>query len=93
MTALLRLSVGNQFGMDPEEIKSILREAHPAVRVTASSSFPARRKDRGRIRRELDKVDRFLAELEAECGWRPEVLEYGPGLPVQYFEGRGRSGP
>ena len=94
VTALLRLSVGNQFGMDPEEIKSILRENHPAVRVTGIQLFSGtQKKTGGRIRRELDKVDRFLDELEAECGWRPEVLEYGPGLPVQYFEGEADPAP
>lgn len=85
---LLRLTMGNQFGMDPEEIKAILRENHPCVRVEGIQFFSGtQKKAPGRILRELSQLDDFVAELKADCSWSPAMLEYGPGLPVQYFEG------
>ena len=88
VSVLLRLTMGNQFGMDPEEIKAILRESHPGIHVEGIQFFSGtQKKAPGRILRELSQLDDFLAELKADCSWSPAMLEYGPGLPVQYFEG------
>ena len=77
VTALLRLSVGNQFGMHPEEIKSILREAHPAVRVTGIQLFSGtQKKTGGRIRRELDKA----GPLPGRVGGRVRLASRGAGI-------------
>lgn len=85
---LLRLTMGNQFGMDPQEIKAILRNPTSGVQVEGIQFFSGtQKKAPGRIQRELDHLDDFLTELEQECGWRAGMLEYGPGLPVRYFEG------
>lgn len=88
VTVLLRLSMGNQFGMDPEEIKAILHGRDPFAQVEGIQFFSGtQKKAPGRIQRELSHLDEFLTELEEDCGWKPGMLEYGPGLPVRYFEG------
>lgn len=88
VSVLLRLTMGNQFGMDPEEIKAILHGRDPFARVEGIQFFSGtQKKAPGRILRELSQLDDFLTELEADCSWSPAMLEYGPGLPVQYFEG------
>lgn len=88
VSVLLRLTMGNQFGMDPEEIKAILRESHPGIHVEGIQFFSGtQKKAPGRILRELSQLDDFLTELKEDCSWSPAMLEYGPGLPVQYFEG------
>lgn len=85
---LLRLTNGNQFGMDPEEIKAILLGKDPFVQVEGIQFFSGtQKKSPGRIQRELSMLDDFLTELEVDCSWSAPMLEYGPGLPVQYFEG------
>lgn len=91
---LLRLSNGSQFGMDPAEIKALLSAGNPGLSAVGIQYFTGTQKRSGsRIRRELDKLDQFLGELEAELGWRPELAEYGPGLPVRYFEGEDDPAP
>ena len=36
--------------------------------------------------KELEKLDVFLGELKEKYAFEPEELEYGPGLPVSYFD-------
>lgn len=85
---LLRLSNGSQFGMDPEDMKAILHGKHAYARIIGIHYFTGtQKKSPGRLQKELDQLDDFLDELYRCCGWRPELLEYGPGLPVCYFEG------
>ena len=91
---LLRLTMGNQFGMDPELIRKILSEPHPWIAVRGIQFFSGtQKKAPGRILRELRELDAFLDELELKCGYRPQLLEYGPGLPVCYFEGEKDAAP
>ncbi|MFQ9388206.1 MAG: hypothetical protein ACLR1V_04680 [Coprococcus sp.] len=40
-----------------------------------------------KLRRELTYVDAFIQRLETEEGFRVKELEFGPGLPVFYFQG------
>ncbi len=40
------------------------------------------------MEKELEFLDRFLGELEEDCGFFAEELEYGPGLSVSYFQGQ-----
>ena len=91
---LLRLSNGSQFGMDPDEIKAILHGSHPFARVEGLHYFTGtQKKAPKRIQKELAHLDDFLDELARDCGWHAEMLEYGPGLPVCYFEGEKDSAP
>ncbi len=91
---LLRLSNGSQFGMDPDEIKAILHGSHPFARVEGLHYFTGtQKKAPKRIQKELTHLDDFLDELARDCGWHAEMLEYGPGLPVCYFEGEKDSAP
>ena len=91
---LLRLSNGSQFGMDPDEIKAILHGSHPFARVDGLHYFTGtQKKAPKRIQKELAHLDDFLDELARDCGWHAEMLEYGPGLPVCYFEGEKDSAP
>ncbi len=85
---LLRLTSGNQFGLDEKEIKSILQEYDGSkVTITGIQYFSGTQKSSlKRIQRELDYVDELLFQLESECGFRAAEFEYGPGLPVPYFD-------
>lgn len=87
---LLRLTSGNQFGLDREtlmELVPALRE-HPHADVHGIQYFSGTQKTSPRrIQRELDKLAELLDDLKRLCSWTPRELEYGPGLPVAYFEG------
>lgn len=94
LRVLLRLSNGSQFGMDPKEIKELIRTGHPWLEPIGIHYFTGTQKKKAkRILRELDELDEFLCCLEAELGWKAQYLEYGPGLPASYFEGEEDAAP
>ena len=84
---LLRLTSGNQFGVNPQEIRDIIRENHPGLHIRGIQFFSGTQKlSIRRLKRELQMVDAFLSGLREDCGFVPEMLEFGPGFPVTYFE-------
>ena len=86
INVLLRLTSGNQFGMTKDEIKEIISEPHPFAHICGIQYFSGTQKTSlKRLTRETEKLSEFLLELKTQCGFIPEELEYGPGLPVSYF--------
>lgn len=85
---LLRLTSGNQFGMNEDEIIRILQEHlnTPYLEFKGIQYFSGTQKQSlKRLTRELDYLDEFLLKLQNEYGFKAEELEFGPGLPVAYF--------
>lgn len=94
LRVLLRLSNGSQFGMDPGEIRKLIEAENPWLEPIGIHYFTGTQKKKAkRILRELDELDEFLLDLETELGWKAQYLEYGPGLPVSYFEGEEDAAP
>ena len=93
--ALLRLSSGNQFGMDEETLRGLIRErsSFAAVDIIGIQYFSGTQKKERRILSEIDMLDDFILSLREEFGGGEEdghhflnELEFGPGLSVTYFE-------
>ena len=86
---LLRLTAGNQFGMDEETLRGLLEEREKTLlRVEGIQFFSGTQKHSpGHAAKELERLDDLLDGLKLECGYTAERLEYGPGLPVDYFSG------
>lgn len=86
----LRLTSGNQFGMDEETIYRLLENADrwQYVSIRGIHYFSGTQKRSSRIRKELEYLDGFLRKAEEETGHLLSELEYGPGLAVAYFEGQ-----
>ena len=87
----LRLTSGNQFGMDAPSIYKILNSADrwEFVRIKGIHYFSGtQKKNADKIRKEPEFLDEFLRKAEAETGHPLTELEYGPGLAVSYFEGQ-----
>ena len=85
----LRLTSGNQFGMDRETVRELVLETkkYPFLEIMGIHYFSGTRKKRPEIfREELAGLDRYLRELEAESGLALKELEYGPGIDVPCFE-------
>jgi len=85
---LLRLSSGNQFGMDEGDIFRIIKERrqHPHIRVAGIHYFSGTMKKKpAKIIKELAYLEDFLDRLKQETGYYPAELEYGTGLAVDYF--------
>lgn len=86
---LIRVSSGNQFGVDARELAGMVarRASCPHLDFRGIQLFSGTQKAGGaRMARELAQLDDLLDELKRSYGWRAAELEYGPGLPVAYFE-------
>lgn len=84
-----RLTSGNQFGMDQKTIEKLIenRQEYPFLKIQGIHYFSGTQKRSvSKIQKELEKLDVFLGELKEKYGFEPEELEYGPGLPVSYFD-------
>ena len=85
---LLRLTSGNQFGMDEEVICKIIgeRETYPGIEIVGIHYFSGTQKHKiSRIEKELDKLDQFCAFLKDDFEFEVQCLEYGPGAGISYF--------
>lgn len=85
---LLRLTSGNQFGLDEKSIKNILLEYDSTkVEIIGIQYFSGTQKiSLKKAQRELDYADDFLCRLQNECGFQAAEFEYGPGFAVSYFD-------
>lgn len=83
-----RLSSGNQFGMDEATIRTLLAKSKDMqyVEVEGIHYYPGTmKKSPETCIKAIQKLDRFLCDLQAE-GYPLRGLEYGPGIPAQYFQ-------
>ncbi len=89
---LVRLTSGNQFGVDKNEIKEILRrrEAFPNIEIKGIQYYSGTQKKGGKIVKEIEELLIFCEELEQESQIKIEKLEYGPGFGVEYFGNGGQ---
>lgn len=87
---LLRLTSGNQFGMDEETILALIRErdSYPHLNLAGLQYYSGtQKKQTSRIQKELLRLDRFMSRIRDERLFEISRLEYGPGLYIPYFEG------
>lgn len=85
---ILRLSSGNQFGMDAADLMDVIdhRTEYAAVEIVGIHYYSGTQKKKPeQISKEIHSLMDFLAELEAEHGYAAAHVEYGPGLAVEYF--------
>ena len=85
---LLRLTAGSQFGMDENDVLSIIehRDEYPGVEIVGLHYFSGTQKRKvAAIEKELDYVMSFVERVQTELSFRLERLEYGTGLAVDYF--------
>lgn len=84
-----RLTSGNQFGVDEEEMLRMLAEIRETdcIKLQGLHYFSGTQKrSMKKAQKELEYLDEFLARVEKETGIRIEELEFGPGFAVSYFE-------
>lgn len=85
---LVRLTSGNQFGVTAAEAKELARRCAelPLVEFCGIQYFSGTQKTSlKRLKRELASVDKLAGAL-AEEGIAVHEVEFGPGLPVSYYE-------
>lgn len=85
---LIRLTAGSQFGMDEQDVISIIknREQFPGIDIIGLHFFSGTQKKKiSGIEKELQYLESFIATLAQERDFRVRHLEYGTGLAVDYF--------
>lgn len=85
---LLRLSSGNQFGMDPEDIHSIIanRQLYPYIDFIGLHYYSGTQKEKERVfQKDTDLIEGVLDQLKEDFGFVPRLVEYGPGTKKEYF--------
>lgn len=90
LRVLLRLNSGAQFGMKRADIEKALEQTHkyPALQIEGIHYFcGTQRRKLKQQEDELLMLEGFVKELREKYGLALPKLEYGPGLPVPYFEG------
>ena len=84
----LRLTSGNQFGMDSEELKRAAAEkgSYAGVDIVAIHYYSGTQKKKlAVVEKELAELEELADTLEKRFGLSGVSLEYGPGLPADYF--------
>ena len=90
INTLIRLTSGNQFGINEEDIENIIsnKENYPNLNFVGIQYFSGTQKRTNkRLKHEIDALDEFLQLLEEKYNYIPQELEFGTGFPVFYFEG------
>lgn len=85
---ILRVTSGNQFGMEEEEICGVIEKREEYTRldfVGLQQYTGTQKKKMSKIREELAHLDEFIGLLQKRYGYEVSELEYGPGLYVPYF--------
>lgn len=85
---LIRITSGNQFGINPEDAESIIkdRSQYENLEIVGLQYFSGtQKKSIKNLDRELTFMQDFIASLKEKYGYEAKELEFGPGFPVSYF--------
>ena len=86
---ILRLSNGNQFGMDESDLRNIIanRADFGGVDIIGLHYFTGTQKNKAKtIQKELDLLDELCVSLKADYDFTVRHVEYGTGLAVEYYK-------
>ena len=86
---LIRVADGSQFGMDEEDVLSLVRhrEEYRGLDIIGLHYFTGTQKRKPDvIEKELEYISDFADRIQMETGFRIKQIEYGTGLAVDYFK-------
>lgn len=85
---ILRLSSGNQFGMSKEVLSELIanQASYEWVDIIGIHYYSGTQKKLRSIEKDLKRLDSLLVSLKEEYDFTPELVEYGPGLSIAYFD-------
>jgi diaminopimelate decarboxylase len=85
----IRLTSGNQFGLDRKEIHTVFELAGmtPELEIAGIHYYSGSQKRKAsKPAKEIDALDQLLMELQESFRQMIPELEYGPGIPAIYFQ-------
>lgn len=87
LNVLIRLTSGNQFGVNEDIFKKIIKENNnDLLTIKGIEYFSGTQKHSvKRLNREVDYLIEFVSSIEKEFNITLEEIEYGTGFPVFYF--------
>lgn len=87
--ALIRLTSGNQFGVCEEDLKYIIgHNDETVIEIDGIEYFSGTQKHSiKKINKEADKLITLIDTIREELGFTVREIEYGPGLPIFYYQG------
>ena len=87
INVLIRLTSGNQFGVSENDFKYIIKNYDKDyLNIVGLEYFSGTQKHMNRIEKEIDYINEFLNILKVEFDFDINEVEYGPGLPVEYYK-------
>lgn len=92
VNVILRISSDNQFGMDPEDIFEIVskKSDHDNINLYGYHYYSGTQKKKiKQIESDIEIIDNVVNTCKSNYGYEPELVEYGPGLAVEYFKESG----
>lgn len=88
LPVLLRLTSGNQFGLDESDLRQIVRDHAEVLDIKGIQYYSGTQKhSMKKLKRELEHLDELMQSLQADYGFVTRELEFGPGFQVCYFRG------
>lgn len=92
VNVILRISSDNQFGMDPEDIIEIISKKGDYENINLYGyhyySGTQKRKIK-QIETDIETIEKVFNTCRDKYGFEPKLVEYGPGLAVEYFKESG----
>lgn len=91
LSVLLRLSSGNQFGMDRDTIADVIRERSKYKNLVFEGIHffsGTQKKNLKKTAREISELDEFVSELSS-YGYAVSMIEYGTGFDAPVFADQG----
>lgn len=87
LKVLLRLSNGNQFGMDERTLLGMVKriQSENVLDIAGIHYYGGTQKTSKKMLHELETLKALGTRLRDEFELNDIELEYGPGLPVEYF--------
>lgn len=85
---LLRVTSGNQFGLDEEDIETLVRDRaqYPNLTIRGLQLYSGTQKKKEKFfEDEIAKIDILIGRLKENYDFTVREFEYGPGLFVPYF--------
>lgn len=90
LRVLLRLTSGNQFGMDEDTVLSAIknRRIYPHLDIEGLQYYSGTQKKKPeKIQQELLRLDSLCRTIHRSLDYDIRELEYGPGFYIPYFQG------
>ena len=88
INVIVRLTSLNQFGVSEEDFKYIINNHNKELmNIEGLEYFSGTQKHSiKRIDKEVDYINEFIDVLLNECNFKIKEVEYGPGLPIMYYQ-------